>query len=242
MIKNASVCKERFEKSLRSKEDFLSEKMLREYKCFKDRDLSNFYMLGDIRLMVMGENISVRGDITRPDLDQILSFARFMGIYGLESRQDNLPVKSRNRFNLMEYRGADEAEQRNIVKNGSIYSFSQFCRANFTGSAFETIYSYFAGKVNRGLSDIYCLEEDGKIISAALATQYTSQIYITFVSTRAEKRGLGLASKVIKHILSQRGDKSVILMCEDELVPFYEKLEFCKMQDIYLYTLREEKI
>ena len=83
---------------------------------------------------------------------------------------------------------------------------------------------------------------DGKVISGCLATKYTEDIYITFLSTKPSARGYKLASRVVNHVISQRGEKGVILMCEDELVPFYKKLGFEIQQDIYLYTLREEKI
>ncbi len=224
-------------------DSFLAKKMRREYLSNKDVDLNNFYTMDNCAIMLMGENMSLRGSPTADDIDSILSFCSFMGVYGLESEMNSLPVTARRTMFLMEYNGDEKNITGEMVKNTNIYSFSEFCCSNFEGSAFSTVYSYFARKVNKGLSDIYYLTDKGKIISGALASHYgDDEIYLTFVSTHRSYRHKGYAKKVIDHIVGENPGKKIILMCEDNLVSFYTKLGFKHKNNIYLYTLREENI
>lgn len=242
MITTASANIEKFEQNLETNHSFLSQKIKSEYRSDKNAVLNNFYCINDVDLMVMGENMSVSGIMTEEETEEVLSFCHFMGVYGLESRQDNLPVNSRNVMNIMKYTGCGRQHCPDIVKNENIYQFSQFSCSNFPGTAFNMVYSYFARKVNRGISDIYYLEHNGKIVSGALATRFDDDIYLTFVSTVKNFRNGGLSRQVINHIISENRDKKIILMCEEELIPFYIRLGFEKTGETYLYKLREEHI
>lgn len=242
MITTAQDNIERFEQNFDKHNSFLSQKIKSEYRSDKAAVLNNFYCLNNNNLMLMGENMSVAGTLSEDETEEVLSFCQFMGVYGLESRQDNLPIPHRNVMNIMQYTGSGAQPCPEIVKNENIYQFSQFSCSNFPGTAFNMVYSYFARKVNRGVSDIYYLEHNGKIVSGALATHFDKEIYLTFVSTVNNFRRGGLARQVINHIISRYADSSIILMCEDELMPFYEKLGFEKTGETYLYKLREEHI
>ena len=242
MSTTASSEIERFEHNLELQKDFLTQKIKAEYRSDKNAVLNNFYCFENSDIMLMGENLSVCGNLNEEQVEELLSFCQFMGVYGLESRQDNLPVEHRNVMHLMKYTGGSCCGCEEMIKNENLYQFSQFSCSNFPGTAFNMVYSYFARKVNRGVSDVYYLEHNGKIVSGALATHFDDSIYLTFVSTARNFRKQGLAKKVIEHIICQYPDKEVILMCESELLPFYEKLYFEKTGEIYLYKLREEHI
>ena len=241
MIKQATSDPARFEKII-SASSFLAEKMRCEYYSAGDNAKGNFYFLNNCGIMVMGENVSVCGRYTAQELETILSFCHFMGIYGLESEQDNLPIHSRMVMNYMRHTGRADTQLDNVVKDTNLYSFSHFCADNFTGTDFDTVYSYFARKVNRGFSHIYYIEQNGKIVSAALSTNYGQHYYLTFVSTGREYRHSGYASRLIGYITAENKPRDTILMCENELVGFYQNLGFKKEKEIYLYKLREENI
>ena len=242
MITTATSQIEQFERNLDRQEDFITQKIKAEYRSDKQSVLNNFYCFDNSNIMLMGENLSVCGYMTEEQVEELLSFCQFMGVYGLESRQDNLPVPHRNIMHLMTFKGGQGCDCPQIIKNENIYQFSQFSCSNFPGSAFNMVYSYLARKVNRGVSDIYYLEHNGKIVSGALATHFDHCIYLTFVSTARNFRNQGLARQVINHIICHNPGKDVMLMCEDELMAFYEKLCFEKTGEIYLYKLREEHI
>lgn len=242
MIKSAKYEQEQFEKNI-SGTSFLANKMKCEYISTKEINLGNFYTLNDCGIMIMGENVSLCGDFTEDDLETILSFCQFIGVYGLETERDDLPIKTRRALYLMEYRGESGEANADIIRNDNIYGFSEFCCNNFPGSAFSTVYSYFARKVNKGISDIYYLIDNRKIVSGAVATRYGGNtLYITFVSTDRRYRRKGLSATVIKHIVASNPGRRIVLMCEEELEPFYSKLGFVHSDNIYLYTLREENI
>ncbi|MBQ8604681.1 MAG: GNAT family N-acetyltransferase [Oscillospiraceae bacterium] len=239
MIKSAQSRQAEFEQNINGK-SFVSKKMKCEYQLNKGVDISNFYTLNSCAMMMTGENLSLRGAPTDEDMETILSFCQFLGVYGLETQLDNLPFARTTMF-LMKYSGdsCDNCEE--IVANENIYGFSQFSCEHFAGASFPTVYSSLARKVNKGVSDIYYITENRRIVSGALATRYgMDDIYITFVSTRPAKRKNGLAAKVIRHIISQNPGRNVILMCEEKLKNFYTKLGFVHTDNVYLYTLREE--
>ncbi len=242
MIISAAKRLDKFEKNI-SGVSFLAKKMRREYLSNKDVDINNFYTMDNCALMLMGENLSIRGIPTDEELETILSFCSFMGVYGLETDVPDMAIEAKTNMYLMEYKGDNKTENPAIVKNSNIYGFSEFSCKNFTGSAFSTVYSYFARKVNKGMSDIYYLSENGKIVSGALATKYgDDEKYITFVSTDKKYRNKGYAKQVIYHIVAACQNRKITLMCEEKLLPFYEKLGFVHTDNVYLYTLREENI
>ncbi len=242
MITTASSRIEQFENNFQKHTDFLSQKIKAEYHSDKTVNINNFYCFGDKNIMLMGENLSVCGHLTEEDAEELMSFCQFLGVYGLECGQNNLSFGEKNTMYLMKYSGAECCSCEDIIKNENIYQFSQFSCSNFEGISFNTVYSYFARKVTRGISDIYYLEHNGKIVSGALATHFDNEIYLTFVSTAKNFRNQGLAKKIIKHIISVTDQKDIILMCEKELVPFYTKIGFEITKETYLYKLRTEHI
>lgn len=242
MITTASSQIEKFEENFDKQSGFLTQKIKAEYRSDKKSVLNNFYCFDDCNIMLMGENLSVCGNLNEEQCEELLSFCQFLGVYGLECRQDNLSVPHRDTMHLLTYRGADGTVCPDVVKNENIYQFSQFSVANFPGTAFNMVYSYFARKVNNGIADIYFMTHNDKIVSGAVATHFDDSIYLTFVSTAKNFRNQGLAKKVIEHIISEYSDRQIILMCEDKLMDFYTKLNFEKTGQIYLYKLREEHI
>lgn len=241
MIKSAKDCLDKFLNNL-SNDSFLSKKILAEFNTNKDNDISNFYVIGDISFMIMGENITLSNAPLENELDSILSFCNFLGIYGIECVDANLPINKRHTMNLMVFNGEKSGEISNkIIKDSNIYTFADFCCKNFKGIAFENIYSYFARKINKSNSHIYYLQNGNKIISGALAADYIDFTYITFVATDKLHTKSGYARQIINTIISD-SKKECILLCENNLVNFYEKLSFTKSKEIYLYTLRDENI
>ena len=242
MIRSAASRPQQFRLNLAASDCFLARKIKSEYLSDRAVNANNFYLSDDKCLMIIGENLSVGGSLTADQAEEVLSMCSFLGLYGLESMQDDLPIPHRTVMNIMEHTAGGGTPDSDMVKNENIYQFSQFSCGNFPGSAFNTVYSYFARKVNKGVSDIYYKTQQGRIVSGALATRFDSDIYITFVSTGRQHRHRGLASRVVKHIISCYPDSRIFLMCEQELTAFYTGLGFEKTGETYLYKLREEHI
>lgn len=238
MISTAKDRLRLFEKNIAG-DDFLSRKMRCEYACQKDVNMNIFYTGENFALMVMGANISVRGTPSREEREEIASFCSFMGISAIESRQADFDRLYTDVMYLMEYSGG----AKNVKapdSRVSLYAFSAFCCENFPDSYFDTVYSYFARKVNKGFSKVYCYTYGDKIVSGALATDYGDCVYITFVSTAKEHRGSGYAGQIVEYIAAGSGKKAV-LMCEGHLKSYYEKLGFKQEKEIYLHKMRKLK-
>ena len=105
MITTASNQLEQFEKNLNRQSDFLTQKIKSEYLSDKNAVINNFYCFGENNLMLMGENLSVCGKLKEDDMEELLSFCQFLGVYGLEYGYDNLPLDSKNTMYLMKYTG-----------------------------------------------------------------------------------------------------------------------------------------
>ncbi|MEG1782563.1 MAG: GNAT family N-acetyltransferase, partial [Oscillospiraceae bacterium] len=183
------------------------------------------------------------GTLSPEDIEQLSSFCSFFGVYTVESHGD-IPLRGERReVCLLERREEECTEIEQVTCNKNIYEFAKFCCGNFDDIEFETVYSYFAGKVNKGQSNIYYTTENGKIITGAIATFYAyDTVYITFVSTDKAHRGQGRARGLISHIAGLNRGKKIQLMCEEELKPFYLKLGFAQIENLTLYNLRNERI
>lgn len=241
MITTAGADIKRFEDNFLRNDSFLSQKLYCEYIASRDVNLNNFYCYENLNLMLSGANLSCAGTVREHQKESLISFCSFMGVYFLESRQDNLCSFPKQTLSLMEYTGTAE-ENSEIIQDENIYGFAAFCARNFEDVSFDMVYSSFARKINKNLGHAYCLNKDGQTVSAAFACDYGESVYITFVSTAPAQRKKGYASRVIRHIAAGSDGKKVVLMCEDRLKGYYTKLGFRHRHNIYLYKMRNDNL
>ena len=235
MIVNATENVKKFEEIIRNS-DFLGQKIYADYISGQAKETNSFYVSENSAFMLSGVNLTLCGNPTDDELEEILRFCDFCTVTSIESQIKNLPMRVDRNLHIMEYAGADTESCDDIVVNSDIYSFIKFCCSNFHNLSFDIVYSNFTRKVNRGIADIFYLCVDDRIASGAIATEYgEDSLYITFVSTLPQYRGRGLAAKVLSHIINQNRDKRIILKCEDALKPFYEKLGFIASGAITVY-------
>lgn len=235
MIVNATENTEKFEDIIRNS-DFLGKKIYADYASRQLKETNSFYVAENSAFMLSGTNLTLCGKPVAAELEEILMFCNFCQVKSIESQIPGLPMKIDKVLHIMEYAGKISEKQHDITVNDEIYSFIKFCCSNFHNLSFDIVYSNFTRKINRGISNIYYLKQDGKIVSGAISTLYGDDtVYITFVSTNPEHRKQGLAEKVLKHIIAENADKKVILKCEDTLKPFYEKLGFKAVGTVKLY-------
>ncbi len=238
MIINALQNIEKFE-NIASNSDFLGKKIYTEYLSKKDVDISSFYIIDDAVFMLSGNNITLTGTVTKENLEEIIVFSSFLGAKTIESQILNLPLEIEMKLFLMEYNSFPKETDYNIEINKDIYSFANFCCTNFQSISFDMVYSSFARKVNKGLSNIYYIKDNIKIISGAVSTKYDENtIYITFVSTKAENRKNGYAQNVINYITTHNKDKNILLTCEYKLKNYYEKIGFKNIDTIKVYSIK----
>ena len=235
MIINASENPQRFEDIIKNS-DFLGQKIYADYISNQLKETNSFYVLENTAFMMSGTNLTLCGKPTLDELEEILMFCNFCGVKSIESQVPGLPMNIDKVLHIMQHTADNAGLNDDIVKNEDMYSFIKFCCNNFSGINFDIVYSNFTRKLNKGISGIYYLKQDNKIVSGAVTTLYSDDtVYITFVSTSPDYRKQGLAAKVIKHIIAENADKKVILKCEDSLKSFYENLGFKEIGTVKLY-------
>lgn len=235
MIVNASENNIKFENIIKSS-GFLGQKIYADYISGQSEETNSFYISDNSAFMLSGVNITLCGNPSEEELEEIFEFCNFCGVSSIESENKNLPKKVERQLHIMQYVGKGAKSDKNIVKNDDIYSFIKFCCINFYGLSFDIVYSNFTRKINKGIADIYYIKEGSKIISGAISTQYGEEtVYVTFVSTSKQYRGEGMASRVVNHIISENKGKKIVLKCEDNLQQFYEKLGFKEIGKITVY-------
>lgn len=235
MIVNATENAAKFENIIRNS-DFLGQKIYADYISKQLKETNSFYVGENTAFMLSGTNLTLCGKMSPDELEEILMFCNFCGVKSIESQIPGLPMNIDKVLHIMEYSGNVCSLRQDIVVNEDIYSFIKFCCSNFHNLCFDIVYSNFARKVNMGISDIYYLKDNGKIVSGAISTQYSDDtVYITFVSTNPEYRKQGLAANILTHIVAQNSGKKIILKCEDALKPFYEKFGFREAGTVNLY-------
>ena len=235
MIVNATENPTKFENIIRNS-DFLGKKIYADYISQQLKETNSFYVADNTAFMLSGTNLTLCGKPSADELEEILMFCNFCGVKSIESQIPGLPMTVDKVLHIMEYAGDTAQLHQNITVNQDMYSFIKFCCRNFHNLSFDIVYSNFTRKVNRGISNIYYLKQNGKIASGAISTLYGEDtVYITFVSTDPDFRNQGLAAKVLNHIIAENKDKKVILKCEDALKSFYEKLGFKAIGTVKLY-------
>lgn len=235
MIISAAENIQKFEYIIKNS-GFLGQKIYADYISGQSKETNSFYISENCAFMLSGINLTLCGNPTADELEEILNFCNFCGVKSIESQIVNLPMNIERALHIMEHTGEKAESDAVVAKNKDIYSFIRFCCTNFHNLSFDIVYSNFTRKVNAGIADIFYIEEYGKIVSGAIATKYgDDSIYITFVSTSPQHRGKGLAAKVLQHIIGQNKGKRIILKCEDALKPFYEKLGFKAVGAITVY-------
>lgn len=238
MILNAVENAEKFEKIINSS-GFLGQKINADYISGQLKETNSFYVTENCAFMLSGVNVTLCGDPQGDELEEILVFCNFYGIKTIESQIPNLHANLERTLHIMEFQGEIRPCEETVTVNEDNYSFIKFCCENFNGLVFDIVYSNFARKINRGIADICYIRKDDRIAAGAIATKYSEDtVYITFVSTNPAYRNRGLAAQVLSYIIDSSKGKKIILKCEDELKPFYEKLGFVATGTVNLYKDR----
>ena len=73
---------------------------------------------------------------------------------------------------------------------------------------------------------VVCRDADGSVVGFATAiTDHRFAAYIPLVEVLPEHQGRGIGSKMVTALLDQvRGCYMIDLVCDDDVVPFYERL------------------
>ena len=109
---------------------------------------------------------------------------------------------------------------------------------NDSKGQFPRWYSNFSKKINSGVAcGVYKVYDDSIVSTVTATAIYDKIAIISGVFTNPLYRGRGYASECVKAVINELYKKNVekvCLWCEEDKIPFYEKLGFKFMGQIYL--------
>lgn len=163
-------------------------------------------------------------DCGKTDIEELAEFLCFSGFAGVfcsdklgRELSEKLSLEAKI-INLMRFGGEISGEIPETLSVSEAYSVIKtgFC------FDFEPWYLDMSHRVRHGISRFYGL------CGSALAVQYSinGEALLSQVSTLPEKRGNGCASRLLSAVCGELRDFAVYVLCENELVPFYQKNGF----------------
>ena len=98
-------------------------------------------------------------------------------------------------------------------------------------------YADMSHRIRHGVSKAYLLENSA---AAAVMCEGFGMSYLSFVCTKPEARGKGLAAALLGYLGGEARKKglSLTLICTEELLPFYRKVGFDPADSEFLLTKR----
>lgn len=143
--------------------------------------------------------------------------------------RDAFPEFSAKRLNILKYGGkADRAERfpdEEIRINPPYESVFAILREGFPELRFDEWYPDACHNVRHGIAAFYTLGES----AAECAFAENGIAMLTAVAAKERSRGAGRTLRLVKTLAAHYArENEVFLVCEDGLVPFYEKADFRK--------------
>lgn len=173
------------------------------------------------------------------DIEEILSFYRFIGIKNLIS--DFKLNDSSATYSLLsadtEKKSTVFAEALTSASSTEAYLgvFNLLCSAD---SSFCDWYPSFSKRINSGKSAAVYKEKEDTIVSCAVSPAvFEKKAVIGGVFTDSSFRREGLGSECVKALLNNLcaiGVKEVVLWCEDRNILFYQKLGFSIIGQVFI--------
>ncbi len=177
------------------------------------------------------------GDITETEeLDTFLSFWDVKSIISDFKLYEN-GIKHPLLMKNTSFENTDGVENLSTFSKFSDYE-AIYSLLNSNGDNFPQWFSSFSRKINK--NDAFCafLREEKRIKSLCVVNSvFKDKAIISGVATGFDCRNKGYASRCINKALNElhkRNIKTCFLWCDTLVLPFYERLGFKKITDIYI--------
>ncbi len=173
------------------------------------------------------------------DLSELSMFFDFLGVseiisdYPLDDSFEKIPLLE----TTARYENASDVsfllETSKLSEYLGVYNLLNDSEGEFSGW-----YSNFSKKINSGVAcGVYKVYDDSIVSTVTATAIYDKSAIISGVFTNPLYRGKGYASQCVKAVINQLCKKNVekvYLWCEEDKLPFYEKLGFKFSGQIYL--------
>lgn len=167
--------------------------------------------------------ISDNGVIDFDELCEFLNFSGFSRIFCSENIGKNLAdnlALNYNKLNLMRFCGNFGNISEKIFEPDLSDAY-EILKTSFEID-FEPWYLDMSHKIRHGISRIYGIDK------SVLAVQHNlcGEALLSQIATIPEKRRNGTATELILSVCAMLRDSKIFVLCEDGLMPFYEKIGF----------------
>ncbi len=177
--------------------------------------------------------------IKETDFSEVSMFFEFLGVtdvlsdFPLDDAFESLPLLQ------LTHRSENVSDVEFLSETSRFGEYIEvFNLLNDTEGDFSRWYGNFSKKINSGVACGVYKVVDKSVVSTATATAiYDNRAVISGVFTNSLYRGKGYATECVKALINQlhkRNIDEIYLWCEEDRIPFYEKMGFYMSGQIYL--------
>lgn len=200
-------------------------------------DFCRFYTSCHITLCDLngGFVICENGECDVEELAEFLSFNGFSDIFcsnDLGGRLKELLSCGSQTVNLMRFREKiPNSTETDVNKTPPLEDVYKILSTAFEID-FEPWYVDMSHRIRHGVSGARVLDRSALIIQHNI----NGEALLSQIATTPERRGQGVASKLILSTCVELATSEIYIICEDKLLPFYEKIGFEKIAEKYVLT------
>lgn len=183
--------------------------------------------------------------ISESDEEELESFFRFCGVRnivsdtplsGFSGACGELPLM---KFSKRVYKNSNTSV---LTAGSELCEYQEVYNIIFNGDgSFENWFPEFSKKINSGVAFASYFKIGNAAVSAAISPYvFGKNAVIAGVSTSEAYRNKGYGGLCVKSLLKtlyENGVSDIFLWCEDDKLPFYEKIGFEKAGKVYLGVL-----
>lgn len=206
------------------------------YMCYRDHpSLARFYVVDKCAVLLLtGDSALLCGDVQNSE--ELSSFLHFSGVKRLKT--DGVVPSGYNAQGLVLMQYSSEIEYLpprgvELDINPNMRKLVNSPCLAYGNKSMDEFYSDACARRLRGLAEIWALSEHGEYVATAgVYSIQKNEVYIAAVGTEYECRGKGYASYLVWNLAERYTGRRVVLLCEDKMRVFYERLGFCKLSNI----------
>lgn len=191
-----------------------------------------FYLLGRSGVLARYYGSGILSGSAEADAAE---FVKMIPVHALflseETYRDAFSEFSARRLNILKYGGkAEPLSGDEILVNPPYEAVFGILREGFPKLRFDDWYPDACHNVRHGIAALYTLGES----TAECAFAENGIAMLTAVAAKERSRGTGRTLRLVRSIAAHYArENEVFLVCEDGLVPFYEKADFRKSGSAY---------
>ncbi len=180
-----------------------------------------FYTTDNALLMHYNSSVTVCGSVD----EEVIGFIHMLKPATIET-QEPVPLDGYIQREMAVLSGCITNAPMCIPANENVYRAAEIIAQVF-GEDFSAVYTDLSHRVRHGVTDVYT-ESRGALAADRLTDTI---VYVSAVATLPEYRRQGVAAGLMSALVG----KQVMLCCERELIPFYERMGFSVTGTVWAY-------